>query len=190
MKPRFILPLVAIVVIGIALYAGISLFLKNQQPPIPSPVSTSTPPLVITSFEECAQHYPVMESYPEQCNTPDGKHFVRNVGNVLDLNDRIVNYLPQPGDLVTSPLSIEGEARGTWYFEASFPVRLVDASSKTLAQGPAQALGEWMTTEFVPYRGTLSFTLPTSATGTLILTRDDPSGMRVPEELRIPIRFR
>ncbi len=190
MKHRLLVPLVAVVVIGIALYVGISLFLKKGESPIPPPTSTSTAMLLITSFEECAQHYPVMESYPEQCNTPDGKHFVRNVGNVLDLNDRIVNYLPQPGDLVTSPLSIEGEARGTWYFEASFPVRLVDASGTTLAQGPTQALGEWMTTEFVPYRGTLLFAAPTSATGTLILTRDDPSGMRVPEELRIPIRFR
>lgn len=33
----------------------------------------------INSFEECSKHYPVMESYPEQCNTPDGKHFTRQL---------------------------------------------------------------------------------------------------------------
>lgn len=33
----------------------------------------------INSFEECAKHFPVMTSYPEQCNTPDGKHFVREL---------------------------------------------------------------------------------------------------------------
>lgn len=29
----------------------------------------------IDTFEECAQKYPVMESYPEQCRTPDGRIF-------------------------------------------------------------------------------------------------------------------
>ncbi|MCI0597503.1 hypothetical protein L0Y34_00280 [Candidatus Parcubacteria bacterium] len=34
----------------------------------------------ISSFAECAAAgYPIMESYPEQCLTPDGKHFVRDV---------------------------------------------------------------------------------------------------------------
>lgn len=31
----------------------------------------------INSFEDCAKVYPVMESYPEQCATPDGKHFTK-----------------------------------------------------------------------------------------------------------------
>ncbi|MBI5155952.1 PQQ-dependent sugar dehydrogenase [Candidatus Peregrinibacteria bacterium] len=34
----------------------------------------------IHSFEECAAAgYPVMESYPEQCRTPDGRNFVREI---------------------------------------------------------------------------------------------------------------
>lgn len=33
----------------------------------------------IDSFESCANRYPVMESYPAQCNTPDGKHFVQSI---------------------------------------------------------------------------------------------------------------
>ncbi len=34
----------------------------------------------INSFEECAAAgYPIMESYPEQCRTPDGKNFVREI---------------------------------------------------------------------------------------------------------------
>lgn len=35
---------------------------------------------VIISFEECAEAgYPVMESYPRQCITPDGRRFVETV---------------------------------------------------------------------------------------------------------------
>jgi|GEM_PF-933999 len=37
-------------------------------------------PTYISSFEECkAAGYPINGSYPEQCNTPDGKHFVQDV---------------------------------------------------------------------------------------------------------------
>lgn len=39
-------------------------------------------PSGINSFEECAKKYPVLESYPEQCNTPDGKHFVKELNPV------------------------------------------------------------------------------------------------------------
>lgn len=35
----------------------------------------------MSSFEDCAAFYPVMESYPRQCNTPDGRHFVEKVEN-------------------------------------------------------------------------------------------------------------
>lgn len=36
----------------------------------------------VNSFEDCAKLYPVMESYPEQCNTPDGKHFTKELSDV------------------------------------------------------------------------------------------------------------
>lgn len=39
----------------------------------------SLPP-TITNFEECVQAgYPVGESYPRQCWTPDGRHFVEKI---------------------------------------------------------------------------------------------------------------
>lgn len=40
---------------------------------------------VITSFEDCKKAgYPVMESYPEQCRTPDGKVFVQIISPAND----------------------------------------------------------------------------------------------------------
>jgi len=194
MKHHLVTPLIVLVVVALGLYAGISLFLKTSQISTPTPITGSDTPSrplpVVDSFESCALQYPVLESYPKQCNTPTGEHFVQNIGNALDVNDRIVNSFPQPDALVQSPLSVEGEARGTWFFEASFPVKIIDASGNVLAQSPAHALSNWMTTEFVPYQVVLTFAPPISATGTLILTRDDPSGNRAPEELRIPIHFR
>lgn len=107
------------------------------------------------------------------------------------LPDLIELRSPLPDALLRSPATIEGRARGPWFFEASFPVYLLDAAGDTIARMPAQAVGEWMTTEFVPFRATLTFTAPASRTGTLILAKDNPSGL--PEhaaELRVGIRFR
>ena len=104
---------------------------------------------------------------------------------------RITVATPVANSLVTSPLSITGTARGTWYFEASFPVQLLDASGTVIAEHYASAQGEWMTENFVPFSDTLVFTPQTpGTTGTLVLKRDNPSGL--PEndaEVRIPVRF-
>ncbi len=48
---------------------------------------------------------------------------------------------PSSGSVVTSPLSIKGSARGTFYFEASFPIQLQDANHQEIAVVPAQAQG-------------------------------------------------
>lgn len=106
------------------------------------------------------------------------------------LPDLIELRSPLPDGLLRSPVTIEGRARGPWFFEASFPVYLLDASGDTIARIPAQADGEWMTREFVPFRATLAFVAPASRTGTLILAKDNPSGL--PEhaaELRVAVRF-
>ncbi|HUD21196.1 MAG TPA: hypothetical protein VMQ44_03990 [Candidatus Saccharimonadales bacterium] len=31
----------------------------------------------INTYEECAKKFPILLSYPAQCNTPNGKHFVK-----------------------------------------------------------------------------------------------------------------
>lgn len=109
---------------------------------------------------------------------------------VQDKSNLIRVSIPQPNDIVTSPLIIEGEARGYWFFEASFPVRLLDASDTIIAVHHAEALKEWMTEDFVPFRATLQFETPTTDTGTLVLEKDNPSGLpEYADELRIPVRF-
>ncbi len=98
---------------------------------------------------------------------------------------------PSIGALVTSPLAVEGEARGTWYFEASFPVRLLDGNGIEIGRVPAQAQGDWMTTEFVPFRAEIQFVMPSTPTGTLVLEKDNPSGLpEHADEVRFPVRFK
>ncbi|MEY4731421.1 MAG: hypothetical protein RL681_367 [Candidatus Parcubacteria bacterium] len=97
---------------------------------------------------------------------------------------------PRPDGFVQSPLVVTGQARGNWFFEASFPVELFDAQGKSLAIGIAQAQGEWMTEQFVPFKAALAFTSPGRGTGMLVLRKDNPSGLpEHDDELRVPIRF-
>ena len=98
---------------------------------------------------------------------------------------------PFPGDVIRSPLALEGRAKGPWYFEASFPVYLLNAAGDTIARTPATAQGEWMTENMVFFKATLEFTAPAADSGTLILAKSNASGLpEHDDELRVPIRFR
>ena len=86
---------------------------------------------------------------------------------------------PAPGDTVRSPLLVRGKARGFWFFEASFPVRLLAADGSELAVTYATAGSDWMTTAFVPFTSTVTFASPPAGTrGTLVLHKDNPSDRR------------
>lgn len=135
---------------------------------------------VVLSFEDCARHYPVMESYPRQCRTPDGRLYAEEImPEITYINsskDLIVVDLPFPGAVTGKEFMVSGKARGTWYFEASFPVEVLDKDGNQLWIGPAQAQGDWMTEDFVPFSVTVK--VPESYIGpaTLILHNDNPSG--------------
>lgn len=106
-------------------------------------------------------------------------------------NDFVKNVNIGGRQLVSSPLTITGEARGPWYFEASFPVEIRDANGIVIGQSHAQAQGEWMTTEFVPFTSTVTFTAPTTTLGFLVLKKDNPSGDPERDQaVIIPVRFR
>ncbi len=64
-----IIPITIIILVIAIIALGALLFSTNN---------TALP--MINSFEECAAAgYPIMESYPEQCKTPDGRNFVREI---------------------------------------------------------------------------------------------------------------
>ena len=152
---------------------------------------TEEPIITVNSFEECiAAGYPALESYPRQCKTPDGKTFVEDIGNELEKINLIRIDSPRPNDETKSPLEILGQARGYWFFEADFPVKLLDDNGNELGIAVAQALSDWMIDDFVPFEATLKFQTPTTKRGVLILEKDNPSGLlENADELRVPVYF-
>lgn len=92
---------------------------------------------------------------------------------------------------ISSPLRVEGVARGTWFFEGSFPLTLVNWNGLIIAEGYAQAQGDWMTEDRVPWVGEIEFTKPEfDERGYLILQKDNPSGEpQFDDSIEIPIIF-
>jgi hypothetical protein len=139
----------------------------------------STP---ILSFDDCARAgYPVIETYPRQCKTPDGLTFAEEIPERITYynasDDLIKLDLPFPGAVVGKDFAVIGEARGAWFFEASFPVEVLDRDAKSIAIGIAQAQGEWMTEDFVPFRADIKVPETYIGPATLILKKDNPSGL-------------
>lgn len=150
------------------------------------------PTSAINSFEDCIQAgHAVINGNPRQCK--DGQKIF---AEELRVEPKYINAssglivvdLPKPGAVTGKEFSITGKARGTWYFEASFPVQVIDTKGKVIAQAVARAKGDWMTENFVPY--TVNIKIPSTYIGkaTLILKKDNPSGMKEYDaSLLIPI---
>lgn len=97
---------------------------------------------------------------------------------------------PKEGALLTSPLHVEGQVVGSWMFEASMPVSVLDGNKKLVAKAPATTEDNWMTTDFVHFSANLAFKKPSTPTGFLLIESDNPSGD--PEKAKsymIPVRF-
>ncbi|HRH22809.1 MAG TPA: Gmad2 immunoglobulin-like domain-containing protein [Candidatus Paceibacterota bacterium] len=143
----------------------------------------------VYDFESClAYGNPVMESHPRQCRDKDGVVYAEKI---VSFDDSLVRVdFPLKDSLVTSPLVIKGEARGFWFFEASFPISLVDEDGNVLASHYATAEGDWMTEEYVPFLSSLSFSVSKETRGFVVLKKDNPSGDSERDaEVRLPVVF-
>lgn len=97
--------------------------------------------------------------------------------NILNNNSDIIIDNPKQNQIIKSPLKISGKARGNWFFEAEFNAELYDDENNLLGQTILTAQDEWMTENFVPFEGELSFKTPTTKYGKLLFLSSNPSGL-------------
>jgi hypothetical protein len=99
-------------------------------------------------------------------------------------------YKPATNARVSNPVAVLGEVPGSWSSEAQFPVILKDSTGRVIARATGQVLGDWMTDQLVPFSAKLVYSGAPTGTGTLVLERDNPSGMATNDDfVTIPIRF-
>ncbi len=174
-------------------------FMPVAEAPTPTDIATST---TKSACQEDAMQCPdglfVGRTGPNcefVCPTPT---VPADVQALIDAKADIIQVETPVGmAVITSPLSLAGRARGNWFFEASAPVSLVNWDGLIIAEGIITADGEWMTNEFVPFKGLLEFTSPFKEDdpefmkrGTIILQKDNPSGLSENDDsIEIPVLF-
>lgn len=123
---------------------------------------------------------------PPEANAPT----LSTVSDSTSYKDLVRVSNLKAGDTIRNGFVLKGEARGTWFFEAVFSVKVVDKSGKVLGQAPATALSEWTTPDYVPFSSTLNFSAGKETEGFVVLEKDNPSGLPEKDDsFRIPVRF-
>lgn len=151
---------------------------------------------VIDSFADCVNAgNPVMESFPEQCRTEDGRLFVNEEqtlppveeGYTVEAENLRLNNL-RPNQAFRSG-TITGEAK-TWYFEGSFPIAVETAAGDVVVQTFATAQTDWMTTDWVAFEAEVTVPRAVTGEGFIVFKKDNPSGEpALDEEYRLPVVF-
>lgn len=90
-------------------------------------------------------------------------------------SERVRVSSPLPGATVPRTFTVTGEA-SAWYFEASFPLEVLDQNGTRVGVSYATAQGDWMTTDFVPFIGEITVN-NYSGPATLVLHKDNASGL-------------
>lgn len=183
MKTNILLAVLVLVALAVGAYIGYDVGFEKSK-------KDGATVVAVSGFDDCVEKSgTVAESYPATCKIGD-KTFVEDIGNELEKADLIKIDSPRPNTKVASPLTVKGEARGSWFFEASFPVELYDANGKLLVVEPAMTSDNWMTDQFVSYEVKLTFKKPTTKTGYLLLNKDNPSGLPENDDfLKVPVKF-
>ncbi|HRY31189.1 MAG TPA: Gmad2 immunoglobulin-like domain-containing protein [Candidatus Paceibacterota bacterium] len=128
----------------------------------------------------------------EQTGVPDQNNF----GNIAEKADLIKIASLSANQEIKSPITITGEARGYWFFEAVLPVIIIDKEGNVLGQGVATAQDDWMTTDFVSFTATVSFNKFKFASdgaksGAIIFQKSNQSGLPENDDaLEFPITFK
>jgi hypothetical protein len=174
MKKEYFLFIIVIVIVISAIILRILPYKlsvpKIEVPKIELP-ATSTSPEIIPPVSSVASTSPEI-LLPTASTSPE-----------------VIMKNPIPGMLVSSPLTVEGRARGGWFFEATLPVKLIAQNGDIILASYGKAQSDWMTTDLVPFVSVLEFTT-TATSGHVVISKDNPSGL--PEydaSILIPVLF-
>ncbi|KKQ40645.1 MAG: hypothetical protein US58_C0014G0007 [Candidatus Magasanikbacteria bacterium GW2011_GWA2_37_8] len=129
-------------------------------------------------------------------NTPYDSQIDREVptSTILRYNNDVLQiYTPLSGAPVSSPLIIKGLAPSSWFFEAVFPVKLLDENGKEIGVGLAGAKADWMVAnKLLPFVATINFVTPTNSPngGTVVFSADNPAGLpQFESSVSMPVKF-
>lgn len=97
---------------------------------------------------------------------------------------------PVPHGRITNPLVVRGKVAGSWFFEANFPIVVLDEHRHAIGVGFGVARGDWMTEKPVKFTASVKLKDTDGDRGFVVLHRANPSDDRTLDaKVEIPIRF-
>lgn len=81
------------------------------------------------------------------------------------------------GDTVKMGYEVKGQAPGNWYFEGTFPVRVLNIQGELISSLFAEAKSDWMTEDQVPFSVIIDFPLEEEGAFVLQFEKSNPSGL-------------
>lgn len=114
------------------------------------------------------------------------------IGSAPGVTDTIHMTSQATNQTITSPVTVQGEAKGSWFFEANMRGSIVDSEGNTVKIFPIAAKTDWMTSDFVPFAESVSFTSPGyGQKGFIVIENDNPSGLlENSKSIKIPVKFK
>lgn len=158
---------------------------------------TSTPQICTTQYDPVCGEItstgtPKKQTYSNRCMAE--KAGAKNiVAGECKLNsaDYIKIQSLKAGDVINTPLTVTGEAKGPWLWEGTFPVDVVDKTGMILGKGVAEAQSDWMTENFVKFIAKVEFKNNNASEGYLLFRNENPSGnANLAMELKLPVKFK
>jgi len=107
---------------------------------------------------------------------------------INDAKDVIIIDSPKPYQKIQNPIYIKGKAKGSFFFEGSFPVRIEDENGNIVITDHIETNENWMTENFVFFEKHLDISNVNIKRGFIIFEKANPSGL--PEnklEIKVPI---
>jgi hypothetical protein len=136
-------------------------------------------PLLVVVLAAAAAYW-----YLESSNGGTSTHFQSKHGVSVTV------VQPTSGEKITSPLKVSGTVPGSWSFEASFPIEILDANRRPVAERFATITGDWMTEKPVKFTASITFVPPVSDSGFVVIKKANPEGDQATDDsVEIPVRF-
>lgn len=124
-------------------------------------------------YELCKQLTTICDSQEEEIEKEE-----RIGGEVLSEKGQKI-YLEniKSGDTVDIGYEVKGEAPGSWFFEGSFPVRVLNIQGEVVSTFVATTYDDWMNETTVPFSVIIDFPLEQEGAYVLQFEKSNPSGL-------------
>ena len=124
-------------------------------------------------YELCKQLTTICDSQEEEIDEEE-----KIGGEVLsDKGQKIYLENIKSGDTIDMGSEIKGEVSGNWFFEGSFPVRVLNIQGEVISSLFAEAKSDWMTEDQVPFSVIIDFPLEEEGAFVLQFEKSNPSGL-------------